>query len=404
MNNKNNLIVICGRFLTALSYYMIIPFLSVYLTKYKGLPITQVGILLSALAIGRRGFGIIIGYISESLGYKKTFILGLLLEALSFLGLIIFGNFYMLCIITFSIGIGGCLYNISAKALLSLNNKGKESTHFSMLYIALNVGALVGPLLCSLFISLGEINFLFILATISHFIFIIICIMYINDNGQIRKQLISSLSFSNICLIFKDKYFIYFNLIIIITWMIIDQIHITIPLYIVNHLHSDKLVGLLIAINPLFIVCFQLPLLKLLKKVELENGFLLIAIGLILMSCGWSILAIHASIAFVIFAISLFSVGEMFFISVFDSIVQKFATGKNVGLYFGVSLFSWTIGSCIASSLGTLAFEATSSFENNSPYWITISSIGIAIAVIIILFKHKFRIELRKKASITNNG
>src|SRR5450756_2741356 len=80
-------VVMAGRLMTNIGFFMVIPFLTFYLTEHKGMTGFQIGLLFAILQFTRRVLGVLAGWLSDRFGAAPILSAGLALEAVAYLWL-----------------------------------------------------------------------------------------------------------------------------------------------------------------------------------------------------------------------------------------------------------------------------------------------------------------------------
>jgi MFS family permease len=163
-------VVIFGRFLTNIGFFMVIPFFAIHLTRDVGMSSLQAGGLFAVLEFTRRGLGIAAGWVSDRFGASRVLTLGLLLEVVAYVGFAGVGrSFGAWVAVVALLGVGGSLNNNGARSLLATVQAGGAAVvNLSRYYVSVNGAALIGPLIGTALTAGGLIRVGFLIAAALH--------------------------------------------------------------------------------------------------------------------------------------------------------------------------------------------------------------------------------------------
>jgi DHA1 family multidrug resistance protein-like MFS transporter len=383
INNRN--IIIFGRFLTSYGYYLVIPFLAIYLTKYSNMTIVQVGILLALFNFGRRGFGLIAGYLSDHYGPKKVLLMGIVLEVIAYFLYTIRGGFvFFVGVVTLG-GVGGCLYNIGSRSILANSREeGNIAESFSLYYIIMHMGAIFGPLTYSWLSEKGDMRTAFYIAAISYTVFFIVSALTLRDHEAEKR---STINCNDVIRAFANKKFLVYCTILTFIWFIVTQLYCGIPLYAVSKKMSDTTVANLNLINAIIVICLLFPIGKYAGRVNSLRKLDLLNIGTLTMSIGWLFCVVPIDSELGIFvAVMIFTIGEVMFMSVVDVLANVFAPNGQSGIYLGIAALTWGIGGSAGNFLGGIGFNFF--IHNNiNLFWLIITVIGFGTFLFCLLVR-----------------
>ena len=167
-----------------------------------------------------------------------------------------------------------------------------------------------------------------------------------------------------------------------ITW-IEYQVTATFPLYVHALGYSAKTYGLLISLNGVLVVLFELALTAWTRRLPPQP---IIALGYALFGIGFALIGLAHAIPALMMCVVVWTVGEMVFAPVTGAYVTDLAPEQYRGGYQGMWTLTWSIGMLIGPSLGTLLFE-----RNASAYWASVACAGIAGASLALLKPGRLR-------------
>jgi len=117
---------------------------------------------------------------------------------------------------------------------------------------------------------------------------------------------------------------------------------------------SEDRIGLLLAINTLVIVLFEMVLVNALRSFNLLK---VMGLGSCLSCAGFGMLPAGRSFGFVAFTVLVWTVGEMLSLPLIEGVVANRAGEKNRGQYLGLLTFSFSAAFIVAPVAGTWVYE-----------------------------------------------
>ncbi len=139
-------------------------------------------------------------------------------------------------------------------------------------------------------------------------------------------------TFSDMFRLFGDFKFVSFILIFAGFDLMFWQLYLTIPAYILTHLSETAPMEYIVAINPLMIILFQLPVAKVVMKMKSTTTM---ALGMGISAMAMVMMGLLPTLWGACFSIMLFALGEMTFAPRFLEYISRLAPKGKVGLYLG---------------------------------------------------------------------
>ncbi len=273
-------------------------FLTIYLTRYLGYSEGQTGLLVTLSVLGSLAGSLVGGKVSDRSGRKKimlTFqtlsalfvgICGFIPDSPALPGLLIVSQFFF-----------GAVRPVNGAMLIDLSPPEKRQRAFSLLYLGINLGAAVGPMLAG-FLFNNFRRWIFwgdALTTLGAMVLVLITVPEVehpevSDNGLEAADHRSSLG----ALIRRPDLLIFLAL-SVISSLVYSQHSFALPLQMESLFGSEgpRLFGLAMSFNAVTVLAVTPLLLKLLeKRSPLQNirvGALLYAVGfgLLFLNRGW---------------------------------------------------------------------------------------------------------------------
>ncbi|RIW31363.1 MFS transporter [Bacillus salacetis] len=386
---KDIKVTLSSAFLLNFAGFAVFSFLAVYLSNTLHLSAVESGTVLSILTLSSRLLPFITGSIGDKYGFKRAMGIGLILRGLGFTALAFSSNFLSVSLSAFFIGIGAAFYEPSALAYFS-NEKNLDlrKKHFIYLNLALNGGAIIGPLLGGVLLLIDPRVPFLISAFIFFMLYIVQFITLSNANKEERQDNVSFIKgFRQVA---RNKSFLLFCLSMTFFWFMFAQLTVGIPLHIYNLTNNEGFVSLVITINALT----GLILMYFLKNHFIRTShYTLLITGKITMITSLFLMGIYSNSYWVFFCVIIFTIGETFVLPSSDIAVGDFIEKRYHGTFYGFFDLSFAIGATIGNYSGVLLLQR---FPNSFIPWLIFSSIG-AIGFFTL------RLLLERKKVITIN-
>jgi MFS family permease len=137
---------------------------------------------------------------------------------------------------------------------------------------------------------------------------------------------------------------------------VFTQFNSTLPLQIRAHGFPNSLYGIMMSINGLMVLIFELPISSFTRRRPAPR---IMALGLLLIGLGFSLTGANASPIALIVAVIVWTSGEIVFVPVAAAYVADIAPGDMRGRYQGTWAGTWGLSNVLAPALGTALFAAS---------------------------------------------
>ncbi|MFP4060113.1 MAG: MFS transporter [Bacteroidales bacterium] len=358
------------------AYYGVFNLLALYLTSSTetgALGFTQVekGLLMGTVNAILYFLPIITGAIADKLGYKKMLVISYVILSSGYLLMGYTSSFAMVFLSFFYVAIGAALFKpIISATIAQTTDEDNSSLGFGFFYMIVNIGGLIGPVMAS---ELREISWklVFISSSAAIGINLILVLLFYKEPQRLEKQenlgkTITKI-LKNIIHALGDTKLLLFLIIIVGFWTVFWQYFYSLPVFIEQWTKTGMIYqGLysvwpgfanavatsdgtilaekIIALDALFIIIFQIVVSSIAARSKplsvMTTGILVNGLGIVLAMLtrnGW----------FVIFAIFIFSIGEMAASPKILEYIGRIAPKKDAALYMGTQYVSVAIGNFI---------------------------------------------------------
>jgi predicted MFS family arabinose efflux permease len=341
---------------------MVLPFLTLYLTRKIDVPAGDAGIVIAVYGAGALITSPFTGKLSDRISPLLVMKLSLFLSGATLFLFPFIENYYMILGITFLWSIINEAFRPANLSLISeVVSPEKRRTAFALNRLAINLGMSIGPVAGG-FLTLIDFSFLFYadgLTSIIAGIFLITSSWQPGDSDEkISHHDSADLKHSGI---FKDRAFLYFLMSMIPVQIVFFQHMGAMPIYIVNELgFSTALFGSLIIINTVLIIFIEVPLNDAIGGWPYKKSLML---GSLLTAIGFGAMAFSTNIPLIALTIVTWTFGEMIIFPISAAYVSEIAPKKKMGEYMGFYQMTFSIAFMVGPWLGTEILEHFGSFN-----------------------------------------
>lgn len=329
-------------------------FMTLYLTRELNFSVSTAGKIISIYGIGALMGTYLGGWLSDIIGSKRVQILSLIFAGIGFVYLGTIQTLAHMAIVVFLLAaVGEAFRPANATALSYVCPPPLRPRAFALNRMSINLGVTIGPALGGLLATLNY-GYLFwmdgLTCIIAGFL------LWIFFRPKLSPKFVSEaegvLSEKNP---WRDKIFLFILSLILLCSLIFIQLFNTWPIYLrAFYGLIENRIGLLIMVNALMIVLFEMPIIHKLEKLE-HIG--LIAIGALLLGTGFALLPMGNTFIFAIFTVIIWSIGEILVFPLLIGFISNRATEKNRGKYMGMYNFSIALAFVIGPIFGTAIYD-----------------------------------------------
>ncbi len=357
---------------------MVVPFLSLYLTKDMGLTLVEVGWIMSCFGAGSVIGSWIGGKLSDKLGFYDVMVGALVTSGLAFIGLGQLRGFWPFGIGVFLLMVLSDAFRPAMFVALRSYAKPENRTRaVTLIRLAINLGFSLGPAIGGFIIATWNYSGLFWIDAITCLAAAAILMI-----GLRRKQAIkddgSARSVANGSP-YRDRPYLFSLLITTLIGIVFLQYFSSMPLFY-NEVHglSEEYIGILLGANGLIIFLLEMPLVK---YCELR-GFRLMAIlrvSVLLIAGSFAVLVLFPNVAFLWIGMMLMTFGEMLNFPFFNRFAYDRSDRGKPGAYMALLTIIWSVSHIIGHTTG-LQLIAAIGFDRT--WWLFTALLLVAWAML----------------------
>ena len=288
---------------------MVIPFLSLYLTKSKGFSLEEVGWILTFFGLGSVTGSWLGGKLVDSIGHYKTMAGSLLISSVLFVLLQFPASFWGICFGIFLVMTAADIFRPAVFVAISAYSKPQNRTRsVTLIRLAINLGFSAGPAIGGLIIASAGYSGLFWVDGITCLMAGILLLKLLHPKKAVENVREVNLNPQGVL---KDFPYLIFISAMVLFGFIFLQYFSTMPLfYAQRHGLSELEIGLLLGLNGFLIFLLEMPLIKFLETRNRTPVFHVIT-GTVLV--GLSFLAVNLTgwSGVLLIGMLLMTVGEM---------------------------------------------------------------------------------------------
>ena len=301
-----------------------------------------------------------------------------------------------------------CVAGTTARA----SSESVRSMGFSIYYTIVNVGGTLGPIVAYMVrkpLGLG-IESVFRVSSLTVFLMFWFILFFFHEAPSAGGQKVASITtaLGNMVTVLGNFRFMLFLLIFSGYWVVFWQEYIGAPLFVRSYINPDADVDLLLSVDPAMVICFQLLISYLTRRIPAIPA---ISLGILVSSLSWIILAVHptspalAAAATSVFsafghqtpvepfapmlvmALAVLAIGEMIQSPRYYEYVSSLAPPGREGLFMGYAFLPIAIGYFIAGVLGGNLLQYFGDVQRQPQrIWWVISGVGLVTTLLMVLY------------------
>lgn len=359
---------------------MVLPFLTLYLTKAQGYSDSMAGLVVSVYGIGSVAGAYVGGQLTKPVGPIRLQIILLLLSVPVFVVLPFCTSFGTLAaaIFTLSVFCEG-IRPANATAITKYSTPHQRTRAFALNRTALNLGVSFGPAIGGLLISISFF-WIFVADALTTAACALLLIRFFGlsanptnfDESSHDSQADLSNSTSNSDTPLADPNFLIYLVLTFTCALVFFQFYTTYPLYLNEHYGLNEFqIGLVYAINTVIIVFFEMLLVE---RAKHWNLLVMVGWGSFLTCAGFGILPFSNSIAFCVLSMLIITVGEMLHSPMSASWVSQRSENRDTGKYMGWYTMSYSLAFIAGPAVGGFIYQT-----NKSLVWYVALALGALV-------------------------
>jgi predicted MFS family arabinose efflux permease len=359
---------------------MVIPFLSLYLTKSLHFSLADVGWIMSFFGLGSVIGTWIGGKLTDIIGYYKVMLVSLVCTGILFVLLQYVETFNGFCLGIFLVMLAADAFRPAMFVALSAYSKPENKTRsVTLIRLAINLGFSAGPAIGGLIITGIGYKGLFWVDGITCALAGLLLLNVLNPK---KVKVLDEVKTENPVSVYRDKPFWIFFIAMFIFGFVFLQYFSTVPLYYKDsRLLSELEIGLLMGFNGFFIFLFEMPLIKWLEDTK-KSKIKLVAFGLFLTALSFVVLNLTGWVGILIIGMLLMTVGEMIAFPFSNAFAVERAKKGNHGEYMALYSISFSLSHIFSHNIG---MQMVDQFGFTTTWYATTIFALLGVAVLLLL-------------------
>ncbi len=329
---------------------MVIPFLSLYLTKNRGFSLEEVGWILTFFGLGSVAGSWLGGKLVDRIGHYKTMAFSLLISGVLFIFLQFPTTFWGICAGIFIVMLVADTFRPAVFVAINAYSKPQNRTRsITLIRLAINLGFSAGPAVGGLIIAGAGYGGLFWVDGITCITagFLLLKLLHPKKAVENPKEILSIPKS-----MMKDKPYLFFIGAMILFGFVFLQYFSTIPLYYAEvHFLSEFEIGVLLGLNGFLIFLFEMPLIKYLEA-KVRSTLFHVITGSILVAISFLLINLTGWVGILLVGMIFLTLGEMIAFPFSNSFALKRAEGGKQGSYMALYSIAFSIGHIFGHNSG----------------------------------------------------
>jgi len=355
---------------------MVLPFLSLYLTRELGFTAVRAGQILSLYGVGSMVGSTLGGWLSDRIGAVRVQGLSLAATGLGFLVLTRITDFSALAASVFVVSVVSESFRPAVMTSVAEHSRPPiRARCFALVRLSVNTGMAVGPAVGG-FLAAQHYTLLFVVDAATCWAAAAVLWATLGFSRP-PPSMVSGTEHQSRTSPWRDVPFLAFLGLIVLLGVIFLQIWVTLPLELRDSFgFSERGIGLLIALNPAMIVAFEMVLMR---AVERLGSMRVAAVGAGLVGCGLAILTFGHSLLVAVCSTLVWTLGEMLSLPMTNAVAAERAGSGAAGRYMGAYTLAFSTAFVLAPVLGGWTYQR----HGGDALW---SAAGVAGVLLFISF------------------
>jgi len=332
----------------------VVPFLSLYLTRSRGLSIERAGAIVSLYGLGLIGAGPLGGLIADRVGRRAAILLGLGAGGACAIMMGFADSIRAIAVCTFFFALLGETYRPGVTAAVADMVPVEDRPRaYGLIYWAINLGFSVAVSVAGLVVAHGY-RLLSILDGVTSLFYAAIVLLAVPEtrpSGAPHERG----PLAGLTVPLSDRVFMGFLLVSFALVCIFWQHQVALTVDITNHGISPATYGRLIAINGIMIVSLQPFSARWLSGIDRAH---ILAAACVLTGVGFGINAVATTVPLFGVSVAVWTLGEIAHFPTANALISDLAPTHLRGRYMGLSGMVSGIAAVVAPLVGGLVFQS----------------------------------------------
>lgn len=375
--------VLAGGALVNRAGTMVLPFLSLYLTRDFGLSVEKAGIVVAVFGLGAMVGSIVGGRLSDRFGAIRTLLVSLGLSGGGFIVLGQLRSFPAMIAGVFVVSMISEAFRPAIMAAVALASPTEcRPRAFALIRLAVNLGMAAGPAVAGILASISY-RWLFVVDGVTCWAAGVVLFAAISRES-LRPE-VPQKDGDPVLSPWQDGPFLVLLALVFVMAVALLQVWITYPIYLREvYGFGERGVGFLMAFNALLIVLFEMVLLQVIEQFD---HLRVAGIGAVLICLGLGLLPLGTGVAFAIVLTCILTVGEMLNLPMVNAVVAARAGRQAAGRYMGAYSLAFATAFVVSPLIGSAIYQRM----GPSVLWFGIAGCGLFLLFGFQVLSRRFR-------------
>lgn len=360
---KYNMVVwirIWGKFIVSFNYYMIRPFLAIYL--FEKLEVNAVASVLvcTLMPIGQLFVNLISGKLGDKLGRKSMMVVGQMLQACAIFGCYFSNSVLVLGGLCFVQGMGNALFGPASQAhIMDIVEEQHRIEVFALMQTFFNIGTVLGPLAGVLFYYVN-MKYSFLVGGSILILYSVILMLFIKENKreEIVKEKLANGEEKHISMFCHPEFkeLLVITILSIPMVLLYSQIDTVLALHLGSRFKNpETIISTLVIYNGVLVSVLQMFVVNLSKKYK--RGILIVSsfASYAVVALGY---AFSPIMFFLIVTETISVLAEIVVGPILNTKISEIAPKGYEARFFAVYQLDWTLGGIIGPIISVMVFNA----------------------------------------------
>ena len=375
----------------------VIPFLTLYLTAQREIPVSQAALMVSLFGAGSFIAQLSGGELTDRLGRRPVMLMSFFITPVFMVVLGLARDLALISIATFFVGFFTDLYRPAVGAAIAdLVPPESRTRAYGYNYWAINLGAAVAPLLAGL---IADYNFfiLFLADAVTTAAFGFIVLLGIRETRPAAvHQTSPARTGERISQLKRAPILLIYSVITLFFGIVYMQGNVTLPIDMQAHGLGPAEYGVAIAVNGLLIILTTIPVSTMAAK---WPRFETVAAASVLLGLGFGFTALATNLPLFALSVAIWTLGEIAATSVGPTIIADLSPVELRGLYQGIFGAAWGLSYFVGPLAGGWVYEHWGS----NTLWLGCLVVGLLTALCYLALRAPARRQMAKPHPLTTD-
>ena len=396
-----------------LAYYAQAAVMSIFFRNYLNFSVVDATTLSSIFGLLVYLLPIFAGTFADKYGFRKAFSLAFLIMTIGYfligaIGSPVFGPlvhdmslFWLIVVVLIFTAIGESFIKPSVLGTVAFStNSETKSLGYAIYYTLVNVGGATGPVIAYFVRNLVGIQWVYMVSALSCAMMLIATILFYRapESAAAIQQPSIKTKLLDMVKVLANARFMVFLLIFSLYWMTFWQIFITLPYYLTDFISKNAPFDLIESIDAWSIILLQVVVNRLTRKMPPINA---IVLGFAVSTLCWFVIAMQPSIAGVMAAMVVWSLGEMSMAPRYYEYIADQAPRGQEALFQGYAFLPIALGYFAGGIAGGRLYTSLAKqAQSPADFWLVFGIIGIVATVTMVVYNWYLTREKRMEVRL----